>query len=276
MIGGTVQYDFTNAIVVVTGGARGQGLSHAILFAKTGARVVVIDRDDAQLVGIEYSLCDSEQLVKARRLFTELATPPILHVADITNETATEQVFHRIAQEFGRIDILINNAGVNAVSSLEETDKSIWDAIIGVNLWGPFICSKYALPAMKQASGGRIVNISSMAAVLGVNKQSAYSASKAGLLGLTRSLAVELGVYGITVNAVCPTLVASPQTQGLSKLHPLGGMKAGMAAVSAYALPTLSALVPADVTAMVMWLCSEGAKYITGTVQLIDGGLSIK
>ena len=272
---GTIHYDFSGSVIVVTGGARGQGLSHALEFARAGADVIVFDRDNETIDGIPYALSNNSDIKLAFERLREIPGKSSVLSVDVTDEIAVKQAFANIHQDLGRIDILVNNAGVNALSNIESTARNIWDAIMDVNLLGSFLCCKYVVPIMRQAGGGRIVNISSMAGLVGVPNQVHYSTSKAGLLGLTRSLAVEAGPANITVNAVCPSLVASPQTIGLSKANPVS-LSESFVRGTPYVLPGMSALKPEDVTAAVMWLASEAARYVTGTVLVVDGGMSIK
>lgn len=269
---GTVKYDFSGAVALVTGGARGQGFSHAQAFANAGARVVVFDVAEPAAPGIPYSLCDSTALDTAR---AKLPSGSLVLATDVRDDQQVREAMAQVEKEFGRLDILVNNAGVNTVAPMESATKDQWDTVMSINLWGAYACSKHCLPLMKQTGPGRIINISSLAAYLGGMNQVHYASSKAGLLGFTTSLALEVGMFGITVNAICPTLVISPQTIGLRKAGS-AQPKAGAPAAMPYAIAGMSALESKDVTAAVLWLASDAARYVTGTALTLDGGRSIK
>ena len=269
---GTVRYDFTGAVALITGGGRGQGLSHAVSFAEAGARVVVFDVGRTTLPGVPYELGGHGALDSAR---AQLPKDALVLDVDITDEATVRDAFERVRRDVTRLDVLVNNAGVNAVASVDTTTREQWESILSVNLVGAYLCTKYSMPLLQQSGRGRIINISSMAAALGAFHQVPYAASKAGLLGLTRSLALEAGPFGITVNAICPSLVISPQTTGLmkaSRTQPRPLAPPGMN----YVLPGMQALEPKDISAAVLWLASSAARYITGTTLVIDGGRSIK
>lgn len=269
------KYDFSDSVAVVTGGARGQGLSHAIEFAKSGADVVILDRGRELLDGIPYKLSSRSDLKNAAKLLREFGTRSEVLAVDVTSQRAIENAFSLISKKFGRVDVLVNNAGVNAIGNIDSVTREVWDGILNANLLGTFLCCKYAVRAMRRGGGGRIVNVSSVTAIIGMPNLAPYSASKAGLLGLTRALAIELGPDAITVNAVCPTVVDSPMTSGLNEAYSISGSSKKKSNKSSHVLPSFHALRPEDVTSSVMWLASDAARYITGQVIAIDAGLSV-
>jgi NAD(P)-dependent dehydrogenase (short-subunit alcohol dehydrogenase family) len=271
---GRATYDFEGSVVAITGGARGQGLAHALRFASAGAQVTVMDRGDGEMPGVSYPLSSRETLADAEAKLAEAGTGSRVRTVDVTDADAVAEAFAELRRDAGRLDILVNNAGVNVVMDLEADPGASWEAMIGVNLMGTLACCREAVPLMRDSGGGRIVNISSLAALVGVRRQVAYAASKAGVLGLTRALAVEAGPYNITVNAICASLVASPQTTFLTRQNPVS-LTAGTAGLP-YVLPGMNSLKPADVTAAVLWLASEDARFVTGSTLVIDGGRSIK
>lgn len=275
MSSGRVSYDFSGCVVVVTGAARGQGLSHALAFAEAGARVYAFDRRSPNAAGIPYPLSSDDDWSRAEAQLAAASTQAYLRHVDVTDEGAVESAFKEISAEVAHIDVLVNNAGVNSIDEIAKIDRVVWNAIVDVNLFGAMVCCKHAVPLMHGRDDGRIINIASLAGILGAPKQAHYAASKAGLIGLTRSLAVELGPGNIRVNAVCPTLVATPQTRGLSKANPVR-LSADAAAAMPYVLPGLAALKPRNVTDAVLWLASEGAKFVTGITLAIDAGRSIR
>jgi NAD(P)-dependent dehydrogenase (short-subunit alcohol dehydrogenase family) len=273
---GRVSYDFGGAVVMVTGGARGQGLSHALAFARSGATVVVLDLGRAAIDGVPYGLSGPEDLGCAQQQLAAVSPEHRVLAVDVTDEAQVADAFARVRCDFGRVDVLINNAGVNGVASIEGTTSALLGAVTRVNLVGTFLCCKHAMAPMRSAGGGRIVNVASMAAFVGGVNQVAYAATKAGVVGLTRALAVEAGPHNIRVNAVCPSLVMSPQSVGLTKSAAASGARPSFGPVMPYVLPGLTALDAQDVTGVVLWLSSEAARWVTGTVLTLDGGRSIK
>lgn len=266
---GTAQYDYRGARVVVTGGARGQGLAHAAAFAAAGADVIVFDVPDSERPGVPYPLSGRADLDAATERLAELPGIHTVLAVDVTDSEAVAAAYNDMAGRYGTVDVIVNNAGVNAVEPLEAITKESWDALIGVNLWGAFAATRHGVPLMRE-HGGSVLFISSLAAVLGVPGQAHYAASKAGLLGLTRALAVELGPHRIRVNALAPTVVASPQTRELSKLTP------PRQSMPAYALPGITALSTDDVSHAVLWVCSAEARCLTGATIMLDAGLSVR
>jgi meso-butanediol dehydrogenase/(S,S)-butanediol dehydrogenase/diacetyl reductase len=195
---------------------------------------------------------------------------------DVTDEQSVDAAFDACAREFGRLDILVNNAGIGyLISPLADTPKSSWDAVLGVNLTGAFLCSRAAARLMiRQGQGGRIVNIASQAAKSGFPHMAAYVASKHGMVGLTRSSAIELGPHRITVNAVCPNHV----TTGLGAVQNeyfagyFGQTVPEYLDAMRRAIPMRREGVPGDTAEAVAFLCSEGAFYITGEAMNVSGG----
>ena len=212
----SVAYDFKGRTVIVTGGARGQGYSHAQAFACAGAAVAVFDVAAAGRPTIPYPLADAAELSRAREALAEISERTLVCEVDVTDEAAVVGAVADVVGRFGGIDIVVNNAGVNSLYSYDELTVEAWREVLEVNLLGAFWVIRHAAPHLASSLEGAIVNIASMAALRGVPKQSHYAASKAGMIAMARCLAVELGVDGITVNTICPTLVHSQQTIGLS------------------------------------------------------------
>ena len=273
--GGSVTYDFKDRVVVVTGGARGQGLSHAKAFVEAGATVAIFDIDKAEISGVPYGLSGPRGLAGARLWLSRLGADAEVLNVDVREQEAVQEAFSTVRKHFGRLDVLVNNAGVNSVNPLEKITAAEWQAVMEVNLRGPFLCSKYAAPLLRASGGGSIILVSSLTAIKGVWGQAHYAASKAGLLGLMRSLAVELGTAHIRVNTVCPSLVLSPQTLGLSKAGKKAHNDEPAPSVARTVLPGVSLLDTSAVTAVVLWLASESARYITGHNLIVDAGKSI-
>ena len=239
-------------IAVVTGAAQGIGQAIAETLARRGAHVVIAD---IQLEKAAATAQDIAASTGRRALAVQC------NVADSASATA---LIDRTLAEFGRMDILINNAGTTRDNLIVRISEADWDLILGINLKGAFNCSKAAVrPMMKQRSG-RIVNISSVVGLAGNGGQTNYAASKAGLIGFTKSLAKELGGRHITVNAVAPGFIATALTREI-----LGKMQDD--AIKATPLGRLGTVE--DVAYAVAFLASDDAAFITGQVLSVDGGL---
>ncbi|MCA8981895.1 MAG: SDR family oxidoreductase [Planctomycetes bacterium] len=238
---GTLHYDFTGDVAVVTGGARGIGAAIASALAAAGARVHVFDA------------CEPEFVVPG----------VTAHLVDLRDADAVRAEVDAVLAESGGVQLLVNNAGVTRDAPLWKLAEEDWQAVLDVNLTGAFRVLAALAPAMREARHGRVVQIASINGMRGKFGQANYSASKAGLIGLTRTAALELGRRGITVNAVAPGLIDSAMTAELPS------------EIRARALEE-SALGKAgsveDVAATVLFLLSEAARHITGVVVPVDGG----
>jgi 3-oxoacyl-[acyl-carrier protein] reductase len=184
---------------------------------------------------------------------------------DVADEASVAQAFDRIEAELGSVRVLVNNAGFTKDGLAVKYSRESWDATQDINLRGAFLCSKRALPAMLKARWGRIVNVSSAAAIRGNAGQTAYSAAKAGLLGLTKSLAREVGSRGITVNAVCPGFVDTRMTEGTSDQAREWYVEM---------TPARRVGTPEEIAAVIGFLAGADASYVNGAVVTVDGGLT--
>ncbi|MEM3955316.1 MAG: 3-oxoacyl-[acyl-carrier-protein] reductase [Candidatus Bathyarchaeia archaeon] len=239
-----------NRVVVVTGAARGIGRAIALEFAREGANVIVNDIIDA-----------SETLMEIKKLGKE----SMFIKTDVSNMNQVKQMFNRVAKNFGRIDILVNNAGVTRDALIQKMKVKDWDYILNVNLKGTFNCCKCAATYMIEQKYGRIINISSVVGQMGNVGQANYAASKAGVIGLTKALALELARYGdITVNAVAPGFVNTEMTRRV----PEKVMKMFIERI-----PFRRLAEPEEIAYLVVFLASDLARYITGQVIAINGGL---
>src|SRR5438067_243692 len=190
-----------NKIALITGGGRGIGRAIAFAFAREGAKLVVAARTTEQVEKVAEEIkaeCDVEALPAS---------------CDVSDREAVERLFQILGKEFGRgVDILVNNAGIAESAPLVKTDDELWNRHLAINLTGTFYCTRAALPAMLARGWGRIINIASIAGKTGAPYIAAYAASKHGVLGLTRSLALEVATKGVTVNAICPGYVDTEMT----------------------------------------------------------------
>ena len=242
---------FQNRVTIVTGASQGIGETIARSFAAEGSAVVLVD-------------IQKEKLESLAAAIVAEGGRAVVHSADVSKFDQAAAVVESVAKEFGKIDHLINNAGITRDNLLMRMKEDEWDAVMAVNLKGIFNFTKAVVRPMLSARAGRIVNLSSVAGAMGNAGQTNYSASKAGVIGFTKSLAREVGSRGITVNAVAPGFIVTPMTAGLSEAN----KQAFLAAI-----PLQRFGEPVDVARAVRFLCSDDAAYITGQVIHVNGGL---
>ena len=237
---------------VVTGGARGIGRCTAMALAEAGANIALLDVvDDVHRTAEEVAA---------------LGVSAQGYVADVTDSEQIKDVMKQIVGRFGSLDILVNNAGITRDNLLLRMSDEDWGKVLDINLTGAFVCLRTAARTMIRQRRGRIINIASVVGVVGNPGQCNYSASKAGLIGVTKSAARELAPRGITVNAVAPGYIQTAMTDKLTDEQ----RKAVLATV-----PLDSLGAPQDVAAAVLFLASDDAKYITGHVLHVDGGMAM-
>jgi 3-oxoacyl-[acyl-carrier protein] reductase len=243
--------DLKGQVVMVTGGARGIGKAIAGKFAAKGADLVIAD---VSLQSAEETAKEmSQQNVRARAVSMDVAKS-----ADVT------RVFDEVMRELGRIDVLVNNAGITKDSLLLRMKEEDWDAVLSINLKGVFLCSKEAVKVMVKQRYGRIVNIASVVAFMGNPGQANYSASKAGIIGLTKTAAREYANRGITVNAVAPGFISTAMTDALSENIKQEMLKS---------IPVGKFGSVDDVANAVVFFAEPGNGYITGQVIHVNGGM---
>jgi len=238
-------------VAIITGGARGIGKTIAFKYAEEGADIVIFDllREDGE---------------KTVKEIEEKGRKAIFYPLDITNFGKVEGAIKDVEKKFSKIDILVNNAGVTRDTLLLRMEENDFDFVIKVNLKGTFVCTKAVIRVMMKKRYGRIINMSSVVGIMGNAGQANYSASKAGIIGLTKSVAKEVGKRNITVNAIAPGFIETPMTEKLSD-----------EVKKAYfdAIPLARFGKTDDVANLALFLASDEANYITGQVIQVDGGL---
>ncbi|MEJ2744881.1 MAG: 3-oxoacyl-[acyl-carrier-protein] reductase [bacterium] len=238
-------------IAVVTGAAQGIGREIALRFAREGADVAVCDRDEAQLAKV------SDEIAALGRRSLALA-------ADVSDAKQISDAVNKIIDSFDRIDILVNNAGITRDNFLLKMSEDEWDAVITVNLKGAFHFTKAVLKPMLKKRSGKIINIASIVGLIGNAGQVNYAASKAGIVGLTKSVAKELASRGVTANAIAPGFIQTRMTDVLPD-----GVKEKMLA----SIPLGHFGAPSDVAGVALFLASSLSDYVTGQVLVVDGGM---
>lgn len=242
---------------VVTGGGRGIGAAIADSLSKAGANVTIMGRNMQVLQD------------KAKTLETCYAVP-----CDVTNDESVTDAFKQAVAKYGPVDILVNNAGAAQSLPIKKTDRAHLQEMLDVNLIGPYLCIQAVLQEMIDKDAGRIINVASTAALKGYAYVTAYSAAKHGILGLTRSLALEVATKGVTVNAVCPGYTETDIVRGAIKniMAKTGRTKDEAIGELTVHNPQKRLIQPEEVAASVLWLCSENAASITGQAITVAGG----
>jgi 3-hydroxybutyrate dehydrogenase len=250
-------------IALITGGGRGIGRVIALSFGYEGARVAVASRTTTDVTNV------------AEQIQRDCVMPALAISCDVSNADSVTDMFKEVAARFGRgPDILVNNAGIAESAPLLKTTDEFWQRHLDINLSGTFYCTRAALPPMLERGWGRIINIASIAGKTGAPYISAYSASKHGVLGLTRSAAMEVATRGITVNAICPGYVKTEMTErAIENIITRTGRSEDEARQTIERMSPQNRLVtPEEVAEMALLLASEAGRGITGQAINIDGG----
>ena len=273
-----IEIDLSGRVALVTGGSRGLGRADALTLARAGADVVIAD------IQVESETTDEEaerygplaQVARAQGLvYTEATAQEIQEMGrraaavkcDVTDRAQVDATVARAVEEFGSVDILINNAGtLDHVAQIGDQSPDLWERDLRVNLTGAFNCSQAVWPHMKERGWGRIVNMASVAGTLGGFGQASYSTTKAGLLGLTKSLALEGARHGINVNAIVPGIIGT-------EVFSFGNPEMNERMIKRTALRRVGE--PQDIANAIAFLCSDLAAYITGVGLNVSGGIEL-
>ncbi len=249
----------TGKVALVTGGAVGIGRAIAEAFLREGARVVIGDRDQEA----------GGRTQRELQSLGEIRFVP----GDVSRAEGARQMVERTVEAFGRLDVLVNNAGITLRATVVDTEEADWDRVLAVNLKGVYLCSKYAIPHMIRGGGGSIINIGSIASLIGLPENAAYNASKGGVLALTRNMALDYARYNIRVNAICPAMIMTPMLESFIRIQP--DPEAYVRAVEE-AIPLGRIGRPEDVAPAAVFLASDESRFITGSALMVDGGYTAR
>jgi 3-oxoacyl-[acyl-carrier protein] reductase len=273
-----IEIDLTGRVALVTGGSRGLGRADALALARAGADVVIADiqvesdesTETAERYGVLAQVAKSQGIVYTEQTAQEIQGMGRRAAAikcDVTDREQVEHTVARVVDEFGSVDILINNAGtLDHAAQILDQNPDLWERDLRVNLTGGFNCAQAVWPHMKERQWGRIVNMASVAGTLGGFGQASYSTTKAGILGLTRTLAMEGGRHGITCNAIVPGVIG---TEAFNFANP--AMNERIVNRTVFKRPG----EPDDIANAICFLCSDLASYITGVQLNVSGGVEL-
>jgi NAD(P)-dependent dehydrogenase (short-subunit alcohol dehydrogenase family) len=253
-----MQFDYKDQIVLITGAAGGFGRLAAAEFARAGAKLILCDLNAQKLEELRSSLPNSGVIIEA---------------GDVSQDETHRRLVSRATDAYGRLDVAINNAGVaHAFTKITETDNATMQQMLAINVFGVFVAMKYQLAVMERQSAGAILNVSSVAGIVGAPLLAAYSAAKHGVIGLTKSAAGEYARKGIRINAICPAFAETHMLTGM-----LDQMRGGAEAASERIvsnMPMRRFARPEEIVQAMLWMCSRENSFMTGHALVLDGGLS--
>ena len=270
---------FQDRTVFITGAAHGMGRAHALAFAREGAQLVLCDACQ-QYSTIPYPLAQSEELASLASEIEQIGRPVLAAQVDVTDLPAMQELAEQAQRELGPIDILVANAGVYSFAPSWELTEEQWDQTVNIDLKGAWITCKVCIPQMISKRSGKIICISSTAGLKGMANLAHYVAAKHGVLGLVKTLAIELAAYNINVNAVCPTSADTAMVSNQALYDVFAGGP-GPLATHEHMLelmnqlnlfPDRGLLPPEDISRVVLWLASDEARHLTGCALPVDAG----
>ena len=257
-------------VAIVTGGARGNGLAAAKCLAGEGADIAIADIC-ANMATIPYALSTPEVMDRAVSEIKSLGRKAIGIRCDVRKATDVEAMVNQVMNTFSRIDVLVNNAGNSSMVAIADMDEATWDAVLDTHLKGMFLCCRYVLPRMISQHSGVIVSISSVGGQRGFGMGGHYCAAKHGIIGLNKSIAMEVADHNIRANVVCPGTVWTDMMKGIAKFF---GMEEAEAKEQFFAghLIKEREVTPEDIGRAVLWLAGDDSKCITGNMITVDAG----
>jgi len=270
---------FQDRTVFITGAAHGMGRAHALAFAREGARLVVCDACH-QYNTVPYQLAQPGELASLAAEIEQIGRPVLAAEVSVTDLASMQALVEQAQQNFGSIDILVANAGIYSFASSWELTEEQWDETVNVDLKGVWISCKVCIPQMLSRHSGKIICISSTAGLKGMANLAHYVAAKHGVIGLVKTLAIELAPYNINVNAVCPTSVDTAMLSNQALYDVFAGGP-GPLATHEHMLdlmnqlnlfPDRDLLAPEDISSVVLWLASDEARHLTGCALPVDAG----
>jgi (+)-trans-carveol dehydrogenase len=270
---------FQDRTVLITGAAHGMGRAHALAFAREGARLVLCDAC-RQYSTVPYPLAQPEELASLTSEIEQMGRPVLAAQVDVTDLAAMQALAERAQRELGPIDILVANAGLYSFAPSWELTEEQWDETVNVDLKGVWITCKVSIPQMLSRRSGKIICISSTAGLKGMGNLAHYVAAKHGVLGLVKTLAIELAPYNINVNAVCPTSVDTAMCRNQALYDVFAGSPGPLATYEHMLelmnqlnlFPDRNLLPPEAISAAVLWLASDEARHLTGCALPVDAG----
>lgn len=265
-----MEKEFAGKVVFITGAAHGQGRAIALAFAREGACIAGYDlAKKAEYPNYDFGT--NEELLSLKKEVEDLGSKAVVFTGDVRNNEEVQRAVDGTIEAFGHIDILFNNAGICAYYKVDEMSDEAWDAMIGINLTGAFKVTRAIVPYMKKQHSGVIINNSSVMGLRGGNRLSHYTASKFGLTGFTKALAIELAPDNIRAVSIHPTGVNTPMNEGLAQME--GKTPQEIAEASAGNLQPVPWIEPEDVANAVLFLASDKARYVDGSQFVLDAGL---
>lgn len=253
MLPGIKLFDLTGRAAIITGGSKGLGSAMAEGLASAGANVLITSRHQEEVTAT------------AAQIEKDYGTRAIGMQADVTNPEQVAAMTERAISEFGKIDILINNAGINIRGPIDELTLEEFQEVQNVNVTGPWLCVKSVVPHMKQAGYGRIINLASTLGLVGLANRTPYTASKGAMVQMTRALGLELSEFGITCNAICPGPFLTPMNEPFAETEEIKKFIVGAVALNRWAKME-------EIQGAAIFLASDASSYMTGSMVTVDGG----
>ena len=257
-------------VAIVTGGARGNGLAIAKCLAAAGADIAIADICE-NMETLPYQLSTPETMAAAVEAIREMGRRAEGVKCDVRKAADVSAMVDQVLDKFGKIDILVNNAGNTSMVAIAEMEENVWDEVIDTHLKGMYLCCHFVLPHMINQHSGHVISISSVGGQRGFGMGGHYCAAKHGMIGLNKSIAMEVADHNINANVVCPGTVWTPMMQGIAESFGMDEAEGKETFFAGHMLKERE-LKPEDVAQAVLWLCSDAAANITGNLITVDQG----